>query len=190
MGVEALASDLIPILKRVSSIIDPNTGRENKDIYNLTEAEFKRVKLRFSPSFVALSDLMTELNFILRLGSDLLPETYKVRLKSLQGEIDNALASGAESEIDGTYERAKLEIDLLPEPVLLLLALRHRISVVAQSHPEHKEFLWLHFSELVSGMEHHDRLKIEFAFKEIDRVLSQYTSHNLSAAKLITGISL
>jgi len=190
VGVEALANDLIPILKRAGSIIDPNTGRENKDVYNLTEAEFKRVKVRFSPSFVMLGDLMTELDFILRLGSDLLPETYKVRLKSLQGEIDNALASGAESEIDGIYERAKREIGLLPEPVLLLLALKHEISVVAQGHPEHKEFLWLHFSELISGMEHHDRLRIESAFKEIDRVLSQYTSDNLSAAKLITGISL
>jgi molecular chaperone DnaK len=190
VGVEALANDLIPILKRAGSIIDPNTGRENKDVYNLTEAEFKRVKVRFSPSFVMLGDLMTELDFILRLGSDLLPETYKVRLKSLKRDIDNALASGAESEIDGIYERAKREIGLLPEPVLLLLALKHEISVVAQGHPEHKEFLWLHFSELISGMEHHDRLRIESAFKEIDRVLSQYTSDNLSAAKLITGISL
>lgn len=189
-GIDEVSSRLTLVFKKVGYIIDQNTGQECQDIRTEVETEFNKIKREFSKSFIALQDLGTELSFLLDLSDNLVPPAHKQKLKSCQNEINRALQAGIESQIEGIYEEVKRELSALPEQTQLIMYLKYDISVCSESHPEHRDFLSSRFSDFLLGLKTDNRTLVQTAYKEIELVLSQYSSSNYSPAKLVTGIGL
>jgi len=189
-GVKEALKLAVPVVQAANQIIDVRTGEERTDMRDRAQANLKKLQVSMSKERSEAEYLANECERVIRLCGSLIPQPQQERLQRLKSQLEAAIESNNESEMQSLSEDAEQEIRNLPDEVGIIRACFMAISNAKAVAPTQANAMAEKVSRMVSALERKDGREAERLWSDLQPDVSHWLSGaQMPSKSIVTGLT-
>ncbi|MBW4550264.1 MAG: Hsp70 family protein [Aphanocapsa sp. GSE-SYN-MK-11-07L] len=188
-AMEEISQKIVPLVETANQVIDHKTGQARTDVQQHAEQELGKIKASVSTERNQAEFFVYVFDFFIEHCHFLFDESQLSRIRRLQAQLQQALDHNDLSGIHAYCEEAELEMERLPELVVLVRASQIAIHRANAKDPTAANSMADKLGRMLAAMERGDSREADLLWQRLQPEVSFWFDQSLPTGSIATGIS-